>query len=164
MVKWHYGKRKWLLLIVLVLLAVVLTYAISMILKPLYTQVDIRPEDSNLSIKGVIKSVEENYRAEGWSAYHVYRYYLTVNISEIVWIQDDLATWNTDFGRNPEGGLLAIAKNITIGYDYLDKPQIMIGQIIECQGYYAPYTDSPESITLTIAPAISDSYFKQQII
>jgi hypothetical protein len=157
-VKWHSGQQKWLLLIVVVLLAVVLTYAVSTNLKPLYAQADIRPEDSNLSIKGVVSSVEESHRAEGWSVYHVYRYYLTVNISEIVWIEDDLANWNTDFGRNPDGLLLTVGKNITIGYDYLDDPQITVGQIIECKGYYASYTDTPESIKLTIAPAISESY------
>ena len=157
MVKWHIGKRKWLLLIVVSIFALVLTLAISMAVKPIYSQIEIRPDESNLSIKGVVNSVEENYKSEGWSAYHVYRYYLKVNISEIVWIEDDLASWNSD------SELLTVGENIAIGYDYLDKPQIAVGQMIECKGYYTQVTELPESIILTIAPAISESYLKQQI-
>lgn len=90
---------------------------------------------------------------------------LKVNISEIVWIEEDLANWNTDNGRKPDGVLLTVGKDITIGYDYVDepKPKITTGRMIECKGFYLAVTDSPQSLILTIAPDISESYLKTQI-
>ncbi|MBE3115817.1 hypothetical protein IMZ68_01300 [Candidatus Bathyarchaeota archaeon] len=63
------GKRKWLLLITVVILVVVLTLAafqLSRYFEGMYPQVAIYPDDSNLSIRGVINSIEENHKAEGW--------------------------------------------------------------------------------------------------
>jgi hypothetical protein len=86
------GKRR--ALVAVLVLGVALTLAgfgILIFLNGLYPQVEITPEDSNLTIRGVVVSVEENHRSEGWSAYHVYRYYLRVNISEVFWVDGDLA-------------------------------------------------------------------------
>jgi hypothetical protein len=155
-VKLHFGKCKWLLLFVVALLAIVLTLAVSMFI---YPQVDIRPDNSNLSINGVVNSVQENYKAEGWSTYHVYRYYLKVNISEVVWVGDDLSNWASNGGKE----VISVGKIVEIGYDYPDKPLIAVGQIIECKGDYTTITELPESLKLTISPAISESYLKPQI-
>ena len=113
----------------------------------------------NLSIRGVINSIEENHKAEGWSAYHVYRYYIKVNISEVVWVGDDLSNWFSDGGKE----VLSVGKIVEIGYDYLDKPQFAVGQMIECKGFYKAVTDTPQSLRITIAPNISESYLNPQI-
>src|SRR5665648_211921 len=138
-----------------VLVLALAAFQVPRFIEGMYPQEAIRPDDSNLTIRGTINSVEENHKAEGMGSYHVYRYYIKVNISEIVWIGDDLVNWNTDFGRKPDGGLLTVGNKMTIGYDYLDKPQIAVGQMIECKGYYAKYTDTPQSLVITVAPAIS---------
>jgi hypothetical protein len=157
MVKWHLGRRKRFLLIAVLILAVVLPLAAFQVLERRYPQVAIRPDDSNLSIRGVINSIEENHKAEGMGAYHIFRYYLRVNISEIVWAENDLANWIN--GTN----LLSVGNIVEIGYDYLDKPQIAVGQMIECKGFYEAITDTPQSLRITIAPVISESYLKPQI-
>jgi hypothetical protein len=155
-VKLQFGKRKWLLLFVVALFAIVLTLAVSMFI---YPQVDIRPDNSNLSIKGLVNSVQDNYKAEGWSTYHEYRYYLKVNISEVVWEGDDLSNWVSNGGKE----VISVRKIVEVGYDFPDKPLIAVGQIIECKGDYTPITELPESLKLTISPAISESYLKPQI-
>jgi hypothetical protein len=158
-----YEKKRLLLISVVLLLAVIIALAafqIPRITEGLYPQAAIRQDDSNLSIQGVVTSVEENYRSEGWAAYHVFRYYVQVNISETLWVGDDLAHWEN--GTFPDSPLSA-GHIVKVGYDYSDKPQITIGQTIECKGFYLAVTDSPQSSILTIAPAINGCYLKAQI-
>lgn len=155
-------KKRLLIASVVMLLVLVLALAalqVPRFIEGMYPQVAIRPDDSNLTIRGVINSVEENHKAEGMGAYHVFRYYLSANISEIVWTEDNLANWINDSGNE----LLSVGKTVEIGYDYSDKPQLVIGQMIECKGFYQAVTDSPQSLRITIAPDISGSYLKPQI-
>ena len=93
-------------------------------------------------------------------SYHIFRYYMQVNISEVIWVGDDLAHWIN--GTYPDAPL-SVGHIVEVGYDYPDKPQIVVGQIVECKGFYLAVTDSPQSLILTIAPAISESYLKLQI-
>ncbi|MBE3115818.1 hypothetical protein IMZ68_01305 [Candidatus Bathyarchaeota archaeon] len=58
---------------------------------------------------------------------------------------------------------LSFGNIVEIGYDYLDKPQIVVGQMIECKGFYKAVTDTPQSLRITIAPNISESYLNPQI-
>lgn len=120
---------------------------------------DALHEDSNLTIRGIITSIEENYKAWGWD-YHIYRFYIQLNITEIVWINEDLAGWieySTD--NNTINGW----NSIGVGYDNLDNPQLVTGQIVECKGHYISVTDLPGSFKITVAPSVKDSYLKLQI-
>jgi hypothetical protein len=113
--------------------------------------------DSNLSLKGVVTSIEENHKSQGFSDYHIFRWYIRVNITQIVWVKDSLADWVT---VSYENSTLNGWNSIGVGYDYPDKPELAIGQTVECKGYYVPVTDSPYSFKLTIAPTINGSYLK----
>ena len=159
----NYEKKRLLLVSVVVLLAVVITLAafqVPRFMEGVYPQVDIRSDDSNLSIREVVNSIEENHRSEGWAAYHIFRYYIQVNISETIWAGDNLAHWiNGTFPDSP----LSVGHIVEVGDDYPNKPQITVGQMIECKGFYLAVTESPQSSRLTIAPAISGSYLKPQI-
>lgn len=161
MVNWHLSKRKWLLLIIVAVLAVVLTLAafqVSRFIEGMYPQVAVYPDDSNLSIRGVISSIGENHKAEGLNAYHTFRLYVRVNISEVVWLKDDLANLIADYDFANKS--LSVGNIIGIGYDNLDNPKLMVGQTIECKGRYVSHTDSPYSFIITVAPSISESYLK----
>ncbi|MCW4044795.1 MAG: hypothetical protein NWE94_04685 [Candidatus Bathyarchaeota archaeon] len=151
-------------LIATIAIIAVLTIAVAflvnqeLISKHMYPQ-DALHEDSNLTVRGIVTSIEENYKAWGWE-YHIYRFYIQLNITEIVWIREDLSDWieysadkNTIKGWN----------SIGVGYDNLDNPQLIIGQIVECKGHYIPVTDLPGSFKITIAPSVNDSYLKSQI-
>jgi len=166
MVKWHLGKRKWSLVIavaVIAVLAVVLALVINqeLISKHMYPQ-DAIHENSNLSVRGVVTSIEENHKSYGLgiNSYHIFRFYIQLNITEIVWISEDLADW-TAFST--EDKTISDRNSIGIGYDNLDNPQLFIGQIVECKGYYLSRTDSPYSFQITVAPSISESYLEPQV-
>ena len=140
------------------LVIVLVAFQVPRYLEWTHPQVDIRPDDSNLLIKGVINSVEENHKAEGMGVYHIFPYYIRVNISEVVWVENDLSKWISTSGIE----LLNVGKIVEIGYDCQDNPQLAIGQMIESKGFYQKVTDNPQSLIITIAPNISGSYFKQQ--
>ena len=120
---------------------------------------DALHEDSNLTVRGIVTSIEENYTAWG-RGYHIYRFYIQLNITEIVWIKEDLAGWieySTD--NNTTNGW----NSICIGYDNLDNPYLVIGQIVECKGHYISVADLPGSFKITVAPSVNDSCLKSQI-
>jgi hypothetical protein len=153
MVKWYSGKRKWYLAIAVAVVAVsaaVLARVFNQesIDEHMYPQ-DTIHEDSNVSVRGIVTSIEQNYRSGGFGfdCYHIFRFYIRLNITEVVWTSmDSAAIRNRDI--------------IGIGYDNLDDPQLSIGQIVECKGYYLPLTDSPYSFQITVAPSISESYLE----
>jgi hypothetical protein len=121
-----------------------------------YPEVDIEPDDSNLAIRGLVLSVEENHRSEGWAAYHVYRYYFSVNVSEVLWADSDMADYiNGTYGESP----LSVGHIVYVGYD-ADQASFAAGQTIECKGFYLAVTEHPQSSKLTIAPAITGSYLR----
>jgi hypothetical protein len=161
-VKWHIGKRKWLLLITAVFLAVVLPLAGFQLLvsSHMYPQ-DAIQASSNLSVEGIITSIENNHRIDGFMAgsYHIFQSYIRLNITGILWVDDDLAYWvSVDYENNTVNSLGTIG----IGYDNLDSIQLAVGQTVECKGYYVPHTDTPYSYIITISPSISESYLKMQ--
>lgn len=162
MVKWPLGKRKWSLVIAVAVIAVSIVLALvineQLINKHMYPQDSIQ-ENSNLSVRGVITSIEENHRSQGMLIYdyHIFRFYIQLNITEIVWITEDLAH-SIDFST--ENNTINDRNSISIGYDNSDKPQLSIGQTVECRGYYLPATDTPYSFKITVAPTISESYFE----
>ena len=43
-------------------------------------------EDSNLAVKGVVNSIEENHVSEGFmeGSYHIFHHYIGLNLTEIV--------------------------------------------------------------------------------
>jgi hypothetical protein len=146
--------------VLLVLVLALAAFQVPRFLEGMYPQVAIRPNDSNITIRGTINSVEENHKAEGMGAYHIFRYYMQVNISETIWFGDELSHWvNGTFPDSP----LSVGHIVEVGYDYSVKPQIMVGQIVECKGFYEKVTDTPQSSRITIAPDISESYLKLQI-
>lgn len=121
---------------------------------------DAFKESSNLSIQGVITSIEKNYKIDGFmqGSYHIFQSYIRLNITGIMWIDDNLSDWVTiTYDNNTLDGW----DTISIGYDNLDNPQLLVGQNIECKGYYVPLTDSPYSFQITISPNIAESYLKQ---
>jgi hypothetical protein len=156
MVKWYSGKRKWYLAIVVAVIAVsavVLALVINqeLISKHMYPQ-DTIHENSNVSVRGIVTSIEQSYKSYGFGVdcYHIFRFYIRLNITEIVWTSMDSAAIKD---RNTIG----------IGYDNLDNPQLSIGQIVEGKGYYLPLLDSPYSSQITVAPSISESYLEPQV-
>ena len=156
------GKRKWLILVTAIILAIVLPLATFQLLvnSHMYPQ-DAIQDNSNLSVEGVIISVERNYRIDGFMAgsYHIFQSYIRLNITDIIWVDNDLTDWITiDYENYTVNGW----STISIGYDNLDSPQLTVGQTIECKGYYVPHTDTPYSYIITVSPSISESYFKLQ--
>jgi hypothetical protein len=107
-------------------------------------------ESSNLAVRGLVTSIEENHKSSGMviGSYHMFRFYIQLNITQVVWIKE-----NSSFSH--------VGDTISIGYDNLDNPQLSIGQAVECKGYYEPRTDSPYSFKITVSPSISESYLKQ---
>jgi hypothetical protein len=156
------GKRKWLLIIAVVLVAVVLAAGVmwqqELVASHMYPRQALH-ENSNLSVKGIVLSIEENYARQGYgyTAYHYFRYYIRLNITEVVWLSDDLSevlgsSWN---GTSSEGRIIGI------GYEY-DAPEVEVGQNVECRGYYVSVTDTPYSYIITVAPTVSESFLKPQ--
>jgi hypothetical protein len=118
-------------------------------------------DSSNLSVKGVVTSIEDNYKIKGFvmGSYHIFHSYIRINLTGIEWVKDDLADWITiTYENNTLNGW----NTIGIGYDNLDNLQLAIGQTIESKGYYVPHTDTPYSYIITISPSINESYLKPQ--
>ena len=155
-------RKWWLLLLVAVLATVIILFSLLQVFfyGHMYPQ-DARHVDSNLVVKGVITSIEQNKVSRGFAvnSYHIYRYYLVIDITEIVWAGEFVAeTWGFSYENKT---LNSFGESITsVGYDGLDEPNLQVGQTIECKGYYVPVTDTPYSFKLTIAPSINGSYLK----
>jgi len=115
--------------------------------------------DSNLSIKGVVTSIEENRRVYAWD-YHIFRFYIQLNITEIVWMKDELTGW---VEYSTDNNTINDRNSIGIGYDNSDDLQLVIGQTVECKGYYETIYDSPWSFILTVAPTVNGSHIRPQI-
>jgi len=147
-------KRFWLLTIAaMALLTIAVAFAVNheLVTKHMYP-LDAFDEASNLTIKGIVTSIEENYKAWGWN-YHIYRFYIRLNITEIVWVGDD-------FWGQAENGTVYGESTIGIGYDNPDKPQLSVGKTVECKGCYVGVTDLPYSFKITVSPSINGSYLK----
>jgi len=156
-------KRKWFILITAVVLAVVLSLVAFQLLvdSHMYPQ-DAIQDTSNLSVSGEIISIEDNYRVDGFwdGSYHIFRSYIRLNITDIEWVDNNLADWVViSYENNTVNGW----NTIGIGYDNSDNPQFAVGQAIECKGYYVPHTDTPYSYIITISPNINESYLKTQL-
>jgi|PlaIllAssembly_1097288.scaffolds.fasta_scaffold1141721_1 hypothetical protein len=154
-------KKRFLIItvVVIAILAVVSAFAVNQFSfnQHMYPQ-DAIHEDSNLTVRGIVTSIEENYKAWGWD-YHIYRFYIQLNITEIVWIKEDLAgsiTYST------EDNTISDRNVIGIGYDNLDNPQLVTGQTVECKGHYISVTDLPGSFKLNVAPSINGSFVKAE--
>ncbi len=158
--KWLLGKRRWYLVIavaVIVVSAVVLARVINQesTSEHMYPQ-DAIYENSNVTVRGIVASIEQNYESSGlgFDCYHIFRSYIRLNVTEVVWVGGDVA-----------GSSLfsAGSRNIVgIGYDNLDNLQFSVGQVVECRGFYLPLLDSPYSSMITVAPSVSGSYVELQ--
>ncbi len=139
---------------IIAVLAVVLALVIDQELtsKHMYPQ-DAIQASSNVSVRGIVTSVEENYKSKGMIAdsYHIFRFYFQLNVTEMTWLKHE------DWDNNTMNGW----QTFDVGYDNLDQPQIFVGQNVVCQGFYASYTDTPYSFLITVSPSISESYLKQ---
>jgi hypothetical protein len=153
---------------VIAALTIVLAFSISQYLVSthMYPQ-DAMHEDSNLAVRGTVASVEENYEAQGLAvtSYHVYRFLIRINITEIVWFGGDMEYYfSENFSDSNsfsiEDKTLNGFKTVGIGYDNPDEPNLQIGQAIECKGYYIGVTDAPGSFLITVSPSINGSYLK----
>lgn len=156
MSKWLVGKRKWYLVVAVVvtvlvaILAAVVNY--ELVTEHMYPQ-DAIYEDSNVTLRGVVTSVERNYRSLGLADYHIFRFLIGLNVTEVVWV-----------GEHGAGALSdASGHFVRIGYDNLDDPQFSVGQIVECRGFYDPLLDSPYSSMITVAPSVDGSYIEPQV-
>ncbi len=164
MFKWYLGKHKRLIIAVatIAVLAVVLAFASyqELIGEHMYPQAALH-ESSNLSVRGVVTAIEENYERQGfgYDCYHIFRHYIRLNITEVVWVKDN-SDWITFSNENHT---ISGFNSIGVGYDNLDNPQLFIGQTVECKGYYLPALDSPYSSIITVSPSISESYLKLQV-
>ncbi len=118
-------------------------------------------ESSNLIVRGTVASIEENHKSQGMmiGSYHIFRYFIALNITKIVWVSEDHAE---DIRTTSENNTVMGFDVIAVGYDnYIVNPQQVLGQAVECKGYYEPRTDSEWSFIITVSPSISESYLKQ---
>ena len=116
-------------------------------------------EDSNLILKGKIISIEQNYVSRGmlYTNYHIFRYFIGLNITEVVWT-------NEDYLNSSIVGDTVFWDNMTsVGYDYVDNPNLAVGQEIECKGFYLGVTDLCFSFILTVGPSINESYLRPHV-
>lgn len=117
-------------------------------------------ESSNLIVRGVVASIEENHKSEGMviGSYHIFRFYIKLNITKIVWVSEDYAEY---IHTSTENNTVMGWDIIYVGYDNLDNPQLVLGQAVECKGYYESRTDFEWSFIITVSPSINESYLKQ---
>ncbi len=116
-------------------------------------------ENSNLAVIGIVTAVETNRRSDGFgfNSYHIFRFYIHLNITEVVWAEDGLTRWNAvSYADDTLNGW----SSVIIGYDNLDTPSLSLGQNVECKGYYVPVTDTPYSFKITVSQSINGSYLK----
>jgi hypothetical protein len=115
---------------------------------------DALHENANLSVMGIVTSVEQNHKTQGMliNSYHMFRLFIRLNITEVRWTSEDYL--NSSVGGEQIFG----SNSISVGYDGLKNLQLAIGQEIECKGFYFGATDSPYSFILTVAPTVSDSH------
>ena len=152
-------RRRFLLIAVAIIavFAVVMAFVINQetINAHMYPQ-DALHETSNLGVRGMVTSIEQNHKTQGMiiSSYHIFRFYIRLNITEVVWTSEDWLISPTD------NDTVLGSNSISVGYDTLDNPQLAIGQEIDCKGFYFGATDSPYSFVLTVAPSVSESYLK----
>jgi hypothetical protein len=120
---------------------------------------DALHETSNLAVRGTVTSIEQNHKTQGMviSSYHIFRLYIQLNITEVVWTNESYLVSSTDNDRVLGGN------RISVGYYNSDNSQLVIGREIECKGFYFGATDSPYSFVLTVAPSVGESYLKPQI-
>lgn len=164
MAKWLVGKRRWYLVLAVALVAVLVVVLVRVVDYELVGE-HMYPEDtihetSNVTVQGVVVSVEQNHKSYGFGIdlYHIFRFYIQLNITEVVWVGEDLA--DSSF-FSIENDTIGGRNKVGIGYDNLDDPQISLGRVIECKGYYLLATESPYSSKITVAPSISGSYVKK---
>ena len=153
MSKWLVGKRRWYLVAAtIVVMSVVIVAAVvnyELVAEHMYPQ-DAIYENSNVTLRGVVTSVERNYKSLGFADYHIFRFLIGLNVTEVVWVGEH------------GGGALSDASGyvVSIGYDNLDNPQLSVGQVVECRGYYDAILESPYSRMITVAPSVSGSYIE----
>jgi hypothetical protein len=169
MAKRYLAKRKWLfagvaIVLIGVLLAVI-AFEVS-VSSHMYPQ-DSYNGKSNLEVKGVITSIQDNYRVEGMvmGSYHIFQSLIRINVTEILWVDNYLVDTKIPYDSGTPGITYGFNSSsvydmrfVGIGYDNLDKPHLLVGQTIECRGYYDPRTDSPYSFKITVSPSINGSY------
>jgi hypothetical protein len=154
MAKWLVGKHRWYLVLAVavvvsaVILAAVVNY--ELVTEHMYPQ-DAIYENSNVTVRGIVTSVEQNYKSQGYMDYHIFRSFIVLNITEVVWVGEYGAGSVFSDGRRTVVG---------VGYDNLDDPQFSVGQVVECRGFYLPLLDSPYSSMITVAPSVSGSYIE----
>ena len=121
--------------------------------KHMYPQ-DTINEDSNLTVRGTVTSIEENHKSSGMAvgSYHIFRFYIKLNITQVVWIDEN--------SPDVSVSVVSVGNTISVGYDNVDNPQFSLGQNVECKGFYFGATDSPYSFILTVSPSVNESYMK----
>jgi hypothetical protein len=114
-------------------------------------------ENSNVTVQGVVVSVEPNHKSLGLGSdsYHIFRSYIRLNITKVVWIDAQVA--GSSVFSDGDGNIVGI------GYDNSDDSQFSVGQAVECRGYYRSLLDSPFSSMITVAPSVSGSYTELQV-
>lgn len=152
MAKWLVGKRGWYLVAAtivvmsVVILAAVVNY--ELVAEHMYPQ-DAIYENSNVALRGVVTSVERNYKSLGLVDYHIFRFLIGLNVTEVVWVGEFAGAFSDASGYV-----------VSIGYDILDGPQFSVGQVVECRGFYLTILESPYSRMITVAPSVSGSYIE----
>lgn len=160
-VKWLVERRRWYLVMavaVIVVSAVVLAFVLNQesVSEHMYPQ-DAIYENSNVTVQGVVVSAEQNHKSLGLGSdsYHIFRFYIKLNITEVVWV--DVQVAGSSVFSDEHGNIVGI------GYDNLDDPQFSVGQAVECRGYYRSLLESPFSSMITVAPTVSGSYLEVQV-
>jgi hypothetical protein len=152
-------RKRYLLITVaaIAVLAVVLAFVVNqeLVSQHMYPQ-DALHKSSNLAVKGLVASIEENHKSSGMAvgSYHIFRFCIKLNITQVVWIDEN--------SPDVSVSVVSVGDTISVGYDNLDNPQFSLGQNVECKGYYFGATDSTYSFIITVSPSISESYLKPQ--
>ena len=80
------------------------------------------------------------------SNYHIFRFYIRLDKTEVVWTDEGYLNFSTD------DDTISGSNSIGVGYDNLDDPQLVKGQEIECShGNLTGYPFIPPKIRLNYA-------------
>ena len=154
MTKWRFEEKKWVLIGTMVVLMLAAASYQESIGEHMYPQ-DALHDASNLSVRGIVTSIEENHEVQGFGfdSYHIFRFYIRLNMTDVVWVTEDLE-WVFPTGNNT----VNYGKRLVVGYDDFVNPRLSLGQGVECKGYISFAMDSPWTFALAVEPSVTGSY------
>jgi hypothetical protein len=150
--------------ITLILVAVAGAKIMTDPIKPWMSQenwTDLSPRNATITVRGVAKEIKLEYISYGLVSYHVFPAVIIFNVTEVVWMSDEVRTFiNYDINNTFYNSFWNPGNLRSIGYDNKDMPSLSEGSLLEASGYWIPDTDSAYSMKLVVAPNVIGSYVK----